>query len=268
MHAVLTEVVASAIDRARLSLRSLDAWAQHAVANPNVSDAIVCLTTTPTRLPRLGATLASVFAQRTRPRAVEIYVPTWSATESRGYDLPEWLLALPLVHVVRCHDMGPATKLLVALKRHAPDTRLLVIDDHTRLPTTLLEELTTWSDEMQNAIVGGRGACVRDDDHSASTVLGTQVRAPRRVDIVHGTGGYLVKPRFFDARVHDLAKAPPAVRAVDDVWFSAHASVPKWVVPLSRRVFPRPSQGNGAAASTHEEAHAARRHFAHRWSRS
>jgi len=271
--------------------KSLAGWAHSAKENPNVSDVVVCLTTTPTRLPFLGATLASVFAQRVRPKAVEIYIPTWSEREDRAYEVPEWLLKLPLVHVIRCTDAGPATKLLFALKRHELNTRLLVIDDDKLLPETMLEELSAWSERMPNHVVCGSGWRVPADlvdrpttlisnllERDPTPICGPRVREPRTVDIMQGAGCYLVKPRFFAAGVHDASGAPACLRWVDDVWFSGHCTAEKLVVPLSRYVFhPFRGQAHFEASAlglknrgtTPESRHntIAIRHFARRWSK-
>lgn len=276
-------------DRVRLARRSLTAWADYASNNENVSDIVVCLTTTPTRLPFLSTTLASVFAQRVRPRAVEIYLPTWSEREDRAYDVPEWLLTLPFVHVIRCHDAGPATKLLFALKRHDREARLLVIDDDLLLPPTLLAEMSAWSERLPNHVVCGSGWCVPEDlvdrpttfvsnmlERAPTPICGSRVREPRRVDVMQGAGSYLVKPKFFGSAVHDTSSAPSALRWVDDVWFSGHCNANKVVVPLSRYLF-HPLRGRarfeasalglknrGTTPATRNNT-VAIRHFAHRW---
>jgi hypothetical protein len=53
--------------------------------------------------------------------------------------------------------------------------------------------------------------------------------------------GYLVRPRFFDVtRLSDYSAAPPLAFFVDDVWLSAHCTVPKYVVPVGRANFQPP----------------------------
>ena len=55
------------------------------------------------------------------------------------------------------------------------------------------------------------------------------------MDVLQGLQSYLIQPRFFDrAEVVDYAGAPPEARYCDDVWISAHARAPRWVIPLSR----------------------------------
>jgi hypothetical protein len=105
------------------------------------------------------------------------------------------------------------------------------------------------------------------------------VRGRRDVDVMQGFAGYLVRPRFFDARaVADYSAAPPAAFFVDDVWISAHCRVPKAVVAGKRtnfesrrdaRFFKRSSvalvnRGDGSPESRNNTI--LLRHFADRWS--
>ena len=53
------------------------------------------------------------------------------------------------------------------------------------------------------------------------------------MDIVQGTHGYVVRPRFFDLeKLHDIDGFPDQVRFVDDVLLSAAAEVPCVVYPM------------------------------------
>jgi hypothetical protein len=251
-------LVRDAIDRILLARRPIDAWAARALARPPHARAslVVCLTTTPTRIDLLAPTLASLFAQTRPPRRIDLHLPAFSAREGRAYAIPRWLARLAAagaVTIVRTADHGPATKLLPALARHRPGTPLLVIDDDVIFPRRYVAEMEAWARRFPEAVVAASGWVVPDDRIDRPTTLvsnllerpptpipGTRlVRGqPRRVDVVQGCGGYVVRPRFFDPRsVHDFAGAPDAARWVDDVWISAHANAPKWVVPLGRYVF-------------------------------
>ena len=67
----------------------------------------------------------------------------------------------------------------------------------------------------------------------------TRIRKPAPVDIIQGHSGYLVRPRFFDARrmVADYDTAPPEAFFADDIWISAYCQVPKMVLPARRFCF-------------------------------
>jgi hypothetical protein len=239
-----------AMDRARLGARSVGTWDTRARGAPR-ADVTACLTTTPTRIGLLGPCLSSLLAQSRVPSRIELYVPAFSAREARRYDVPAWLANLSCVTLVPCADVGPATKLLPALSRHPPDAALLVVDDDRVFPPRFVEELTSWAMRRPDAIVAASGWVVPPDLTDRPTTLGAnlrqappvpvrarRVRAPSPVDVVQGQGGYVVRPRFFDATaLADFTRAPGCARWVDDVWISGHARAPKLVVPLTRGPF-------------------------------
>jgi hypothetical protein len=134
-------------------------------------------------------------------------------------------------------DRGPATKLLPTLERErASDTRILVVDDDQVYPPRFVETLVAWSERLPGAAVCARGFAIPAGFEIArrNTLYGTQLAEPVRVEIMQGSSGFLVRPRFFDARVFDYSEAPPEAFFVDDVWFAgqlARAGVDRYVVP-------------------------------------
>ena len=95
--------------------------------------AIVSLTTVPGREETLRQTLSSLLEQTER-------VPIFLALPRRSirfasspYTVPGWLLDMNGVHVHRCEDMGPATKILAAVDFIAAITntsvRIVTVDD-------------------------------------------------------------------------------------------------------------------------------------------
>lgn len=76
----------------------------------------------------------------------------------------------------------------------------------------------------------GRGVSLR----------GARLKEPMPVDVLHGYGGILVRPRFFDLDpLADLDAAPAAAWLEDDTWFAAHCTAPKLLVPTRLGSFPR-----------------------------
>lgn len=236
-------------DWARLESRSLGYWEERWRANPERSEIVVCLTTTPTRLPFLTGTFKSLLAQTRAPRRLRLHLPEWSRREGRAYprlESTDWL------DVVACPDQGPATKLLPALELAATQP-LLVVDDDRLYPSDLVARLERASQEWPGAAVGCSGWRVPADLVDRPTTLWsnltqtpptpllcTRIRRPARVDILQGYSGYLVRPGFYSPRVHDYRGAPEAARTVDDVWLSAHLQVERLVVPGPRMVFEAP----------------------------
>jgi hypothetical protein len=96
--------------------------------------AILSLTTVPGREDVLHKTLLSLMKQT-------VVVPVIVALPRRSirfatvpYTVPDWLQAMIGVHVIRCEDMGPATKILatvdfVAAITNASRVRIITVDD-------------------------------------------------------------------------------------------------------------------------------------------
>jgi hypothetical protein len=151
-----------------------------------------------------------------------------------AYPSPE-MLDFPFgVDVVRCQDDGPATKLLPTLKLERSSV-LIVVDDDVIYPRRFIETLLSAHRRRPEAALGFRGVQlvegVRFPD--LTHVFATGIDAPKPVDILFGTWGYLLPPNALGEAVHDFSGAPAQVRWVDDVWISGHlarAGVPRLVV--------------------------------------
>lgn len=238
-------------DEWRLAALSLAECAAFWERNPREADLVVCLTTTPSRLPYLAGTLKSLLRQTWRPRRIRLHLPEFSRREGRAYPALGALAAVPAVEVVRCEDQGPATKLLPALTVFPPEQRLLVVDDDMLYPAELVENFQRWSTAWPELALGSSGWIVPADLTDRPTTLwsnlrqtpptplkSTRLKTPTRVDILQGYSGYLVRPGFFDLEaVQRYAGAPPEAFFVDDVWFSAHCAAPKYVFPAGRYPF-------------------------------
>jgi hypothetical protein len=234
-----------------LTTRSLAAWERVWAQNPQTSDIIVCLTTTPARLPYLASTLKSLLYQTQRPQLIRLHLPYYSRREQCAYIVPTWLQEMSAVEIIRCEDYGPATKLIPALQHYAPEQKLLVVDDDKLYPPTLIEHFFRCAQAYPQLAIGSSGWRIPPDLTDRPTTLwrnlcqtpptplkATRVRAPTPVDILQGYSGYLVRPAFFDVpRVADYQGAPPAAFFVDDVWISAHCTTAKVVFPAKRYCF-------------------------------
>jgi hypothetical protein len=217
-------------------------WAarHRATARPAVADrVVVSLTTIPDRIDRIRPTLLSLLDQTRRPDAIVLNLPDHAHREQRHYEIPPFLDHLDAVERVACgEDRGPATKILPTLERELdPDTRIIVLDDDQVYPRNLVETLVAWSERLPDAAVGSRGFAIPAgfDIANRDTIYGTHVDEPRRVEIMQGSAGFLVRRRFFDERVFDYSTAPPEAFFVDDVWLAGHlarAGVDRYVVPF------------------------------------
>jgi hypothetical protein len=237
----------------RHELRDLDS----AAASSERSDIIVGLTTIPSRLPFLVPTLKSLLLQNVLPRKILLHLPEHSRREQVEYSVPQELEGLDVIKIVRCPDWGPATKILPTLLESDPDQRVVAVDDDRIYRPTLLEDLLAASERNPDAAAGCFGLIVPLDrvDRRRGLVgrtidglrygrgvslRGSRLRHPLPVDILHGYGGVMVRPRFFDLdRLQDLQSAPEAAWLEDDTWFAAHCRVPKLIVPSRPGSFPR-----------------------------
>ncbi len=237
----------------RHELRDLDATA----AATERSDLIVGLTTIPSRLPFLLPTLKSLLLQTVPPRKILLHLPKHSRREQVEYSVPEELQKLEVIQIVECPDWGPATKILPALIDSDPNQRIVAVDDDRIYRPTLLEDLLAASVRHPDAAVGCYGLIVPLDRVDRRRGLigrtvdglrfgrgvslrGSRLRHPLAVDILHGYGGVMVRPRLFDLdRLADLQGAPDAAWLEDDTWFAAHCRVPKLIVPGKPGSFPR-----------------------------
>lgn len=240
----------------RLQQTTLEELDARATAREKV-DVIVCLTTIPSRLPFLVPTLKSLLVQSVTPRAVVIHIPERSRREGVEYHVPDDLHGLKVVEVVRCEDWGPATKILPALLSSLPDQRIISVDDDRLYRPTFIEDLVTAADQHPDSAVGCCGLRVPHDRVDSRmnvvqrtyeglrmgrgvSIRGARLRAPIGVDVLHGYGGALVRPRFFDLdALADFDAAPAAAWLEDDTWFAAHCFAPKLIVPGRPASFPR-----------------------------
>ena len=78
---------------------------------------IASLSTVPDRINNLRPTIQSLLKQTRPPDEIVLAIPEFSIREQRPYVVPEYLLRLPRVRVLRCReDWGPATKFIGAIQ--------------------------------------------------------------------------------------------------------------------------------------------------------
>jgi sulfur carrier protein ThiS len=196
---------------------------------------IVSMTTIPGRASRIVPVLRSLLDQSCPADRILLAWPSHSRRTNAPYPVPP---ALPAgVELLACEDQGPATKLLAALQVE-PETAIVAVDDDVVYPKDFLETLLKAHRAEPKTAWGYRGWQLeqntepRDLDH----VFATAITAPKTVDVLLGTWGYLIPPNAFDKAVYDFDRYPPELRWVDDVWFSGHLAmrgVPRCVVPAA-----------------------------------
>jgi hypothetical protein len=167
----------------------------------------VGVTTLPSRIHHLRATLDSLTTQSRIPDKILLCLPRWSVREKRTYDRPAWLAGYaPVLEVVECEeDWGPGTKLLGCLGHLSRPTCLVIVDDDMRYRPFFLE--TLWASQTE--------------DTRSSFSFWTYPAGPFVVG--QGADGF----SFFSPNLEGLsdfarkALRSSHLRLVDDLWISA-----------------------------------------------
>lgn len=230
----------------RLKRRRQQAFIREALASanpPQKSRAIVSLSTLPDRIRRLHATLNSLLNQTRPPDEIVLAVPPFSSRQSREYEIPEYLLRMPRVRLLRCQtDWGPATKFIAVVRDELSsgrrDTLIMVCDDDRIYPRDSLELYLRYHAQLPNAALCFRGGSMPRSLNWRHSRLefGVDLQAPKRTAVITGCGSYLIQPRFFDESLWDYSKAPEGAFYMDDMWISGHLErrgVEKYIIPAS-----------------------------------
>jgi len=204
---------------------------------------VASLSTVPSRINNLRATIRSLLKQTRPPDEIILAVPEFSIREERPYVVPEYLLHLPRLRILRSEkDWGPATKFIPLVREELAgdrgDTVIMVVDDDRIYPRDALATYLHYSAQLTGAALCFRGAAMPRtfDWRDAIMTKGNELREPRSVAVITGCGSYLIQPGFFDESLWDYSNAPRAAFYMDDIWISgwlARRNVKRYAVPTS-----------------------------------
>lgn len=204
---------------------------------------IASLSTVPGRINNLRATIRSLLKQTRPPDEIIVAVPEFSIREERPYVVPEYLLRLPRLRILRCRrDWGPATKFIPVVREELAvggrDTLIMVVDDDRVYPRDALETFLHYNQQLPGAALCFRGAAMPRtlDWRDATMIKGSELRQPEAVAVITGCGSYLIQPRFFDESLWDYSRAPQGAFFMDDIWVSGcltRRKVQRYVIPAS-----------------------------------
>ena len=209
-----------------------------------MSKTVISITTIPSRMHRIGPTLASLLEQDAQIDAVILWIPEkYRRPEFSDFEVP--VLASG-VELRRCKtDYGPATKVLPALLAfRGQDVQILYCDDdriyHSNWASGLLEASERFPGECiaqagEVVAVTARkafGASLTYQFYAKVTlgIFGHYHRKAIRalepddgvIDICKGYGGVLVRPEYFTNAALDI---PDLLWTVDDVWLSGQMAL-------------------------------------------
>lgn len=200
---------------------------------------VVSLTTIPSRLPHLGLVIKSIKEQSIKPDHIQLYVPREYNKRSLGV-IDASLIPKDVDLIWVEEDLGPATKVLPAVKRFKdhPDVKLIYCDDDKLFDRDFIKRLLEASDANPNACIVefGWNLLSRLNKiywHKRPLVykvmrlltlgyLKAGNAGDGSIQIAEGCGGVLVKPHFFNDDVYDI---PDILWNVDDIWLSGWLAV-------------------------------------------
>ena len=154
----------------------------------------VTLTTLPERITtRHFRDVVNSLRAQTVPAHLQINIP-WQV-QGKSYDVPDWLSQI--ANIVRCQDIGPATKLLGGLGQLPDNSLVVVVDDDIVYRPQMIERLVRQWRKSPNAVCANQVG-----EHGEAM----------------GFAGYLIaKPLL---RGIEKLKMPAECRLVDDTWLS------------------------------------------------
>lgn len=205
---------------------------------------IITLTTIPSRLPKIKATLNSLLRQSVRADGVVLCLPETSRRQG-PYTIPRFVKKTQAVTLLRCDkDWGPATKLIPSwLRWRDRPVRFLAVDDDNVYPHNFVETFLHWSEVHPEAALGYRGHVFQSPRSwkSKGTLYGTHTNEPYQVDLLTGTWGFLIRDSFLDTKILDYDAYPEGAFYVDDIWFNGHLArkgIKRVLIPASHPPLP------------------------------
>lgn len=135
--------------------------------------------------------------QSKRFEKIIINVPFLYKKTRAAYRIPKWVLDDSKIHIHRCEDQGPATKLLGYYEKLQPDDFLCIVDDDIIYLPKMLEKL--WK-----AIKRHPGALVTSCQDSEGCPT--------------GYSGYILQKKHFPITPTDLEDLMQNCYYTDDTW--------------------------------------------------
>lgn len=200
----------------------------------------ISLTTTPTRIHRIRPVMESLVNQTSPFDGVLLNIPYKLKRDGSEYDVPRWLDSLPKVCINRCDDYGPATKLLGALEiESASDSRIIVVDDDTLYPPTMVEAYRHCDSGSREAVYCSAGFDIPSPLDCCDDVRG-KLKPVRGhllpVQVAEGYGSVLYRRGLFQDDVFRIFEWPTCIAYSDDLYFSNYLgrmNIPKFTIEHS-----------------------------------
>ena len=185
---------------------------------------IVSLTTIPQRIQHIKLVIESIKRQTKPVSKILLWIP-YTYKGKYEYDIPQFLYEEDLVEIIRCEDVGPATKFLHTIKELESEEEFVVIDDDQIYSQYLIEDLTsvpflTGAKSVKGTYwIDHDGKPSRRRDNTAPNKARKSLRHIitkkedylnrfnfSTVPIICGCDGILLKPGFFTKDIYDIPK--------------------------------------------------------------
>ena len=164
------------------------------------------MTTIPKRLLEIKETIDSLKNQTVKLSKLILAIPHKLSRTGEEYVIPQELFEDPFIHIHRCNDNGPITKLLGALEVITdPNTVFITFDDDIRYPPDTIQNLLTGYLVNENAVYCASAVLfkyLRDESSRGNPqfqkIVFTQQQNSGPTQILEGWGGTLYRRSFFN----------------------------------------------------------------------
>ncbi len=177
----------------------------------------------------INETLHSLVRQSLRPDVIYLNIPYIAKRMNRTYVIPDSLAAWSDITIIRCDDIGPATKLIPALRAEPdPSTLVITVDDDHVYPIHFIRQLVWFATFDPRVVwaVNGWSFLFTPGVHNVMSVY-APLEVPvislrgrgRYVDVCQAVAGIAYRRGFF-TDLTLLSNPHPACFTTDDMWFS------------------------------------------------
>lgn len=169
--------------------------------------------------------MLEALTRQTAPvEGVMLHIPDTMRRTGAAYDIPAWLNRFPLLHINRCDDFGPATKLLGALGlERDPEAYIIVVDDDTLYPPCMVEAYRNCDLSGRDTVFCTAGFNIVDPLSCCDDVTGKLLPVRGNlvpVQVVEGYGSILYRRGLLGDDVLGIFGLPEYVIYSDDLYFS------------------------------------------------
>ena len=194
---------------------------------------IITLTTTPPNFPHVHKTIRTLINQTVQPDRIILNIPSEYTREDFQDGLFDMHIAPTMdalrgrVEINRCHDYGPATKLLGLLEINeygifkikesiSDDDIVIVLDDDIEYPSELVETHKKYHSQHDSGTVFS--VCCADI--SGEFIVNSNQVDKSEFDLSCGWGSYSMRGRMLNEDLLTAVHFPRSLRLSDDIFIS------------------------------------------------